>query len=495
MMRGLALFTRHPGATLAWIVLVGAALRWWRIDYQSFWFDEAVSATIARQPLWEILTGSTRDVGNPPFFHLLLSFWRRAAGDGDAAIRGLSVLCGIASLPAMYWLGKKTLGVSTGLVAAALLALSPFHVYYSQEARTYCLVVLLSLLSTIAMIRCLEKPASIGRWTAYVLVSFLGIYSHYFVGCLIVGQNLFAFVTRRTDRRLLLKWAGAQVCIGLLYIAWLPTLIEQLLLKGNLSRYGDTWYIHLAATPVVFSVGRTLVWKGNAQPALMAVAVLGTLACAAAFVAGLISMWKRPVPMRGLIVLSVLAPVVLPGLVSLFLFPMYSVQYVIPALPAWCLIVAAGIVSMSGVTRRVVSGTIVAAVSIALVYQGNHLYKHDWKRSVPFVEQNMQAGDIVMFDADFNELPYARYAHRSNGRYRLYLADGQPDGEMRAVPPGGRLTEDVSGAVRGHERIWLVLSDVGLGSDGYYERQFNANWTCTQTARFQGIEVRLYVRR
>ena len=75
------------------IVLIGLGLRVYRLDAQSFWYDEGNSARIAERSLQLIIEGAAGDI-HPPLYYLALHFWRAAFGDTEAALRLLSVACG-----------------------------------------------------------------------------------------------------------------------------------------------------------------------------------------------------------------------------------------------------------------------------------------------------------------------------------------------------------------------------------------------------------------
>ena len=90
---------------------------------------------------------------SPPLYHLLLAGWRRLAGDGDYALRLLSVLLGTAAIPATYLLGRTLFGRRAALVAALLATVAPLYVGYAQEAAMYALFALLALGAALAQVR------------------------------------------------------------------------------------------------------------------------------------------------------------------------------------------------------------------------------------------------------------------------------------------------------------------------------------------------------
>ena len=93
-------------------------------------------------------------------------------------MRLVSVLAGTAIIPLSFVLGRWTVGVRAGVVAAALVALGPFMIYYSTEARPYALLILLVLLSTLSLLRALSSERS-RWWVAYAVFACAAAYTHF----------------------------------------------------------------------------------------------------------------------------------------------------------------------------------------------------------------------------------------------------------------------------------------------------------------------------
>ena len=133
----------RPPAIL-WIVLLALGLRLARLAFQPLWWDEGWSLYFATTDVGAMLNLTAVDI-HPPLYYLLLHLWTLLLGPSPLAVRLLSVLVGTATVPLLYATGRRLLGERGGLLAALLLAISPFHVYYSQEVRMYGLVTLLGV--------------------------------------------------------------------------------------------------------------------------------------------------------------------------------------------------------------------------------------------------------------------------------------------------------------------------------------------------------------
>jgi len=243
-------FTFHVSRfTLLAILLLASFLRFYRLDAQSFWNDEGNSARIAERTLDLILEGAEGDV-HPPGYYLLLHYWRALFGQSEFALRSLSVVAGLALVVLTYLLGRHLFGEATGLTAAFLGAISPFAVYYSQEARMYALLAALSAAATYLLLRLHasdagQKPGfSEKTWfLAYVLTAAAGLYTHYaFPFVLLVHNTIFGLwwlaVARRSAHRWrwLILWAGAQAAIVVLYLPWLPTALRSVVGRPGAGR-------------------------------------------------------------------------------------------------------------------------------------------------------------------------------------------------------------------------------------------------------------------
>ena len=198
------------------ILLVATALRLYRLDFQSLWWDEGHSISVARAPLAEIPTLPAMDV-HPPLYFELLHIWMDAVGSTEFATRFLSLIFGVLAVALLYRLGRDGGERALGWLAAILGALSPFLVAYSQEVRMYSLVASLSLLSVLTLLRAIHGRSN-ASWVVYSASSALSLYTHYFSVFLLAFQNLLlaglAIIqpTWRT-RSHMLRWLCSQLGI------------------------------------------------------------------------------------------------------------------------------------------------------------------------------------------------------------------------------------------------------------------------------------------
>ena len=175
---------------LSGLLLLGSValiLRLHNLGARSIWYDESFSAMIARLRWSQFVLTLWNREGNMAFYYFLLHFWEQL-GSNPVFLRSLSVIFSVAALPMTYLLGTRLFDRRTGAVAAWLLAINAYDVRYAQEARSYALVVLLSILSTWFLARNLQQSSR--AWGAYTTTNVLLVYSHFFGGLVIIAQLL-----------------------------------------------------------------------------------------------------------------------------------------------------------------------------------------------------------------------------------------------------------------------------------------------------------------
>ena len=136
---------------LAGITAIGFILRTWEIGAKGLWLDEAFSVWLGWKPLGELLSWLVKIDQHPPLYYTLLHFWIKIAGDNPNDVRMLSAILGTLTIPVMFLLGRRLMGTSVGLLAALILALSPFHVRFAQETRMYTTLTLNASLALLAL--------------------------------------------------------------------------------------------------------------------------------------------------------------------------------------------------------------------------------------------------------------------------------------------------------------------------------------------------------
>jgi hypothetical protein len=264
-----------------WVVAIGGAtvvalvLRLWGIGHQSFWYDESLTVDEMHMRFLRMLSTVRLTEVTPPLYFASAWMWTRLAGFGEAGVRSLSALAGTLTVPAVAACAATLAGRRAAVIAAALVAVNPLLIWYSQEARAYALMTLLCALSWLFFLRAARggRAADLALWA---VASALALATHYFALFLVAPE--LAWLVARAPRRPSV-W-GAAVGVGAVGLALLPFAIAR--------RSRGTHWIHgipleLRLRQIAeqfaggFSASRAIV---GAAAALMALALGGLLLAA-----------------------------------------------------------------------------------------------------------------------------------------------------------------------------------------------------------------------
>ena len=203
-----------PRAT--WLIVAGltalaAILRFYRLGHQGFWFDEANTALLVHFSPGRMLGLVPQTESTPPLYYIVAWVWARLVGTDEAGLRSLSALAGVAVVPVAYATGAKLTGRRAGLILAAITACSPLLVWYSQEARSYELLVALSALTMLAFAyaRAQPSPMIVGAWVA---ASALSLGTHYYAVVSVAPQAAWLLIERRRSRAVQVGVAAVGLC-------------------------------------------------------------------------------------------------------------------------------------------------------------------------------------------------------------------------------------------------------------------------------------------
>jgi 4-amino-4-deoxy-L-arabinose transferase-like glycosyltransferase len=184
---------------VAGLTLAGAALRFATLGIQSYHHDEIVTATrILPGGFWQAMEAVGSSESAPPFYYVLAWLWTQMTGTGEFGLRALSALAGVATVPVAFWLGAELHQRRTGIAAAALVAVNPMLIWYSQEARAYALFALLTALSVLYFVRALDRGTR-RDFVLWGVFSALALATHYFAAFPIAAEALWLLYRRRRE--------------------------------------------------------------------------------------------------------------------------------------------------------------------------------------------------------------------------------------------------------------------------------------------------------
>lgn len=201
------------------IVFVGATIRFVGIGRDSLWFDELQTVWVTRLPMQYFMTGLA-EWGDVPLYYVIGRFWF-SLYSVEAWSRSLSWAAGVCLIIIVYFVGKELFSRQTGLWAAALVAVSPFLVWYSRDATLYSWLAASSLLSTYFLVRCVTRGRR-ANWIAYTAITAATLFTHLFTAMLLVAQLPLYLIIRDRKKNPLAPWIASQaVLTATMIITWL----------------------------------------------------------------------------------------------------------------------------------------------------------------------------------------------------------------------------------------------------------------------------------
>jgi uncharacterized membrane protein len=401
------------------IVVLGAFFRLYHLNEQSIWYDEAFSIRFAELTLSQIWF---LQENSPPLYYVILHWWVQLFGISEYSVRLPSALFGILSIFMMYKLGMLIFDRAVGRLSSLLVALSLFHISYSQEARTYSLSVLLALLSMYFFLKLLkrgDRKDSIG----YVLFTILLMYSHIYGLFIVIAQNIY-FAIRFSQSKAkegyhYRSWVLAQAVLVALFAPWLGIFLNRIHEVQHsfwISRPGiGTIYTTLKTYS---SESKLLVFVFTALSAISPIFVdkcHGKLEPRYLLMSYKSYRWKiglLSADKVSFLLLWLITPIVVPFIISLFSQPIFSPRYTIVASAAFFILAARGI---GNVRNRYFTSIIVIIISIFSFMQLRAYYteinKEQWRDVARFVDAACHKGDLLLFKSWACALPFNYYSH------------------------------------------------------------------------------------
>ena len=412
---------------LAVATIVGAALRFYALGANSLWVDEFATLSIASHSPAEILRLSSSANFIPPLYFLLVHGVLQVFGESEVALRLLSAVAGICTIPVVWLLTEQiTRSRSTANIAAALLAINPLHLWFSQEARPYALLLFFGCCALLSLQRAV-RTESLRHWMAFSVWSALTVLTH--TTGLLFGVIAWTWALWSSDRRRVVRpLLASSLAVGL---ACTPFFLA---IAGALVATHGTFHssprsltgLEIPYTLLTFVTGFSF---GPAPREIQNLGALGAVrshplqsVLAGAVLCGLIvtSGLKRRatmtyfiallgIPLAGIFVLSALSG------------KAYNVRYTLPALVGFLGIVSIATRALGPRSRAL---WLTALMGLALWadvqwFCSARYWKEDSRAAVAWLRDNLDPGATVAVAPNYCVLPLAYYTRKAGAELRF----------------------------------------------------------------------------
>ncbi len=477
---------KHWALSLTSAILLAFLARLISLTKSSIWHDEGFSIMLALRSPIEIWLGSARDV-HPPLYYEMLHFWTEMFGKSVLAVRSLSLLAGLL----IIWLGyeavyKITSKRNVALLAGFFLALNPFLIRYSQEARMYGVLGVFLLVAMIGIIRIVKNNRD---WLSYVMYIFgvaAGLYTHYFTALVVLafwtyvvsiyfGKGKIKIITNW-------RWWASNFVAALLFLPWLPNMIAQFtraqglgwLSKTSIRTFNDTIWQFFTFTDAR-QIWQIIYWVA---PLLLLVLIVYV------YIKD-----KSKEKYSRLLVLFTFLPVFVTIFVS-FVRPVFHERYFAFAAIGACMMVALAVYYLAQNQKKYLSLTVATLVVLIQLVGIRNVYaqsNHQMSKVMNFVNDRNQSQDQILAGELYVYFD-GSYYNKSGKRILLYTGGGRPNGfgESGLIYDKNVYIDNYS-QING-DRVWII----GKTGDQNYYKKIPVNWKLIESISAGYSEARLY---
>lgn len=394
------------------LTIIGIFLRFYQLDFNSLWLDEAFTYYASDKSLLEIWETTRTGDFHPPLFHWIEHFMLYF-GNNEFILRFIPAVLGSITIPLFYLLGKEVMDERVGVISAALLTFAPFHIYYSQEAYSYSMVLFIFSLVLIFYHRAIRADSR-KDWIVVGILSAIGFWVHYYTLIPLVVLFFHAFLVKipefQRDRK---AWKNPLIS-GIIFTACIAPLVFIVIER----------YLTLTAEPPTYGVfGIALVTETflrfSSFQAWIAIVFL------ILFIIGLIPLFQHRRSTCLLFILMMTVPLVISVLVSstMTMNPRYLIYLMAPFYTgiacSYCLLQK--VYPKKWIILLIIVGiALLNAPSLSGYYQS--AIKDDWRTYAGVLGSNTRDGDMIVLIPRYIEMPFGYYYDNVSDHTTVYGA-------------------------------------------------------------------------
>ena len=515
--------TKNPKSSWLLLAIAGGAfaLRLVALGQRPIWYDEAFAVLYAEKPFATMLYGTVTQVSgaaadvHPLFFYTILHGWMEVVGQSPVAVRMLPALLGTATVVMICLLARRLFDGRAGLVAAAIAAIAPFQIYYSQEARMYALLGFAATTMTYFFVRAWTDNRRLD-WLAFGFLGAMTLYAHNLGVMFVAGLDLWiawVWLTQQGWRwhRLQAVLLSHLLMIGL-FAPWLAIVPSQ---------FGKIQQAYWVEQPGITQLVQTLLifhfaYDNEALPGwLLPLALLASVLVLTMVLFELVRQRKNPrleleraewPRNQRLWFLASLAfvPILVTFLASQ-VRPVYIIRALLPSSLAYY-VLAAGVLTARSVPKAIKWGLLVPSVLIIAVSLANHYTyaqfpRPPFDRAAAYLRDHYERESAIVHSNKLSFLPTYYY---DRSLPQAFIAD-EPlsPSDTLAYPTQQALglfaTPDLATATRDVDHVWFVVFRRAIGEyqDAGYSTHPQLAWldrhfTLVQIVPFNDLDIYEY---
>jgi mannosyltransferase len=416
---------------------------------QSLRLDEAQTLWQSSHSAADIITLVAQDVHVPLYFELL-HFWRYIT-DSVQFGRVFSMLFYLASIPALYFLGKLAYDRSVGLFAATLLAASPFMNWYGNEIRMYTLFIFLTIVNQYCFIK-IWKTDSEHAWAFYVITTLLGAFTHYFFFIVLFAQAVFFFLNKKLFApHALRRFVMTMLLLAVCFAPWIYNVIHQ----GELGNSSPM--LPIPTTVDLFNTFAQFLFGFQSDNVNTVLLSLWPATLILAFFA--LRKSEKLSPESLYFLLTFVLGIGLAFGVS-FILPLFVSRYLIFTVPSMFLLITSFISLYPPRAARIARWATVclmfAMLAVEIVSPTTPV-KEDYRDASNYLTANASAEDVVIISAPFTIYPVEYYYRGEAPLTTLPIWDHYAYGPIPAFNEADLPAQVASSTVDAQD-VWVLLS-------------------------------------
>ncbi len=506
----------NPRFLLILLVLGAFALRVSTLARQSLWRDEVDAIFMALRPLEQTLSMFTAMAQNGPLYFLTLRPWLQIVGSSEFALRFLSAAAGVAAIPLLWQVARRLTRGAPAYVAgmaALLLAINPYALWYSQEGKMYAIIMLLALGAVWAWLRGIEVGGA-RSWIAFVLCVTLAMYYHLLSVLLIPLFILWFAIAFPAARR---RWRGFGLALVLLTLPYFPLLVWQWAMLRAPEQVTGFRFTPLAEmlTTIFLNQARGFM-PGDPIWLLTPIFFAGAL--------GLLLGWSElrgaqqpppgnpPNPISPLRRFAIIATWLIAPILGIWLLslrqPVFTDRYVAWTLPATLILVALGVQVVHANLGRagkpvalLLAGVICSAWLYADFQQVRTTIKFDLRDAVHYVAEKRSPEALLVL-----QIPHLEYAYRyysgdqgpapfaeSDTRLGRWTGGLWTNGTADDAAAGAEVDAQMRALTIAEPELWVMRSEATMWDErGLMDAWLARNASVLEQSNFHGVQVTRY---